>query len=173
MLIFSLRRIAIMITAIAAWSTASCYAADANIDACQLISAAQASKILGTKITTRAMSPAMAGAGAGSMCHYAGGGIGGGFMLIVAHIQYTNADTEVARREKEATSDTPPGIPTLSFKNVDGLGDAAYLAKTSAYFQLHVLAHGSVIVINRNVVANAKSVKQAKQLARIALARLK
>ena len=88
-------------------------------------------------------------------------------------IKHANAATEVARREKEALSDTPPGIPMPSFTNIKGLGDAAYLAKTSAYFQLHVLAHGAVIVINRNVTASAKSVEQAEQLARVALKRLK
>jgi len=94
-------------------------------------------------------------------------------MLIAARVRYSDAATEVARREKEALSDTPPGIPTPRFTNIKGLGDAAYLAKTSAYFQLHVLAHGSVIVINRNVTASAKSVEQTEQLARVALTRLK
>ena len=94
-------------------------------------------------------------------------------MLIAGRVNYTNAATEVARRAKEALSDTPPGIPAPSFTNIKGLGDAAYLAKTSACFQLHVLAHSTVIVINRNLAASAKSVEQAEQLARVALTRLK
>ena len=169
MLEFSRRRIAIAAAAIAAGFAATCHAAGTNIDACQLISAARASKILGTKITPHAVNTSAAGA----MCRFAGSGIGDGFMLIAAHVHYSNAATEVARREKEALSDTPPGIPVPSFSNIKGLGDAAYLAKTSAYFQLHVLAHGSVIVINRNVAASTKSVEQAKQLARVALTQLK
>jgi hypothetical protein len=169
---FFRHRIAI-VAAIAAGFTATCHAAGANIDACQLIGAAQASRILGTTITVHAMDTSAAGSGAGSMCRFGDSGIGGGFMLIAARVHYTNATTEVARREKEARSDTPPGIPTPSFTDIKGLGDAAYLAKTSAYFQLHVLAHGTVIVINRNIAASAKSVEQAEQLARIALTRLK
>lgn len=173
MLKFPRRRIAIVAAALAAGFASTCHAAGTNIDACQLIGVAQASKILGTKITVHAMDTSAAGPGAGAMCRYGGSGIGGGFMLIAGRVHYTNAATEVARREKEALSDTPPGIPTPSFTNIKGLGDAAYLAKTSAYFQLHVLAHGTVIVINRNVAASAKSVEQSKQLARVALTRLK
>jgi len=172
MLKFFRRRI-VIVAAIAAGFAANCHAASANIDACQLISAAQASRILGTTITVHAMDTSAAGPGAGSMCRFGGSGIGGGFMLIAARVHYTNAATEVTRREKDALSDTPPGLPTPRFTDIKGLGDAAYLAKTSAYFQLHVLAHGAVIVINRNVTASAKSVEQAKQLARVALKRLK
>lgn len=76
------RRIAI-VAATAAGFAATCHAAGADIDACQLISATQTSKITGTTITVHAM-------------------------------------------------DTPPGIPTPSFTDIKGLGDAAYLAKTSA-----------------------------------------
>jgi IMP dehydrogenase/GMP reductase len=173
MLKFPNRRIAIVAAALAAGFAATCHAADTNIDACQLISAAQASRILGTNITVHPMDTSAAGPGAGAMCRYGGSGIGGGFMLIAGRVHYTNAATEVARREKQALSDTPPGIPTPSFTDIKGLGDAAYLAKTSAYFQLNVLAHGTVIVINRNMAASAKSVEQAKQLARVALTRLK
>jgi len=172
MLKFFRRRIAI-VAAVSAGFAAPCHAAGANIDPCQLISAAQASRILGTKITVHAMDTSVAGSGAGSMCRFVGSGMGGGFMLIAARVNYSNATAEVARREKEALSDTPPGIPTPSFTDVKGLGDAAYLAKTSAYFQLHVLAQGAVIVINRNVAASAKSVEQTEQLARIALTHLK
>ncbi len=172
MLKFFRRRIAI-VAAIATGFSATCHAAGTNIDACQLISVAQASRILGTTITVHAMDTSAAGPGAGSMCRFGGSGIGDGFMLIAGRVHYTNAAAEVARREKEALSDTPPGIPTPSFTDIKGLGDAAYLAKTSAYFQLHVLAHGAAIVINRNVTASAKSVEQTEQLARVALKRLK
>ena len=76
-------------------------------------------------------------------------------------------------RALEALSDTPSGILAPSFTNIKELGDAAYFAKTSTFFQLHVLAHGTVIVINRNVVASTISVEQARQLAQVALTQLK
>lgn len=145
----------------------------AGIDACKLISADQASRILNSKITAHTMDTSAAGPDAGSMCNYAGKRSGSGFMLIAAHIKYTDAAQEVASRQKEALEDIPPGLTKPGFTSVKGLGDAAYLATTSAYFQLHVLAHGSVIVINRNTAATTKAVEQTKELARAALARLK
>lgn len=151
---------------------AVCKAAGGNIDACQLISIAQAGKILGTKITAHPVNTSAAGPGTASMCSFAGTGIGSGFMLIAGRIHYTSAAQEVARREKEALSDTPPGLPRPSFATVKGLGDAAYLAKTSAYFQLHVLANGKVIVVNRNTTANTKTVREAEEIARAVLAHL-
>ena len=145
----------------------------AGLDACKLISADQASTILGSKITAHSMDTSAAGPNAGSMCRYAGKGSGSGFMLIVAHLKYTDAAKEVASRQREALSDNPPGLPTPRFTAVKGLGDAAYLATTSAYLQLHVLTHGNVIVINRNTAASTSAVQQTKKLARAALARLK
>lgn len=150
---------------------ATCQAA--GLGACKLISADQASKILGRKVSAHAMDTSASRRNAGSMCRYAGKGIGSGFMLIAGHVDYTDAVKEVARRQREALSDVPPGLPKPSFTRVAGLGDAAYLAEASGYFQLHVLAHGSVIVINRNMAAGAKAVEQAKEIARAALARLK
>lgn len=144
----------------------------AGLDACKLISADQASAILGSKITAHSMDTSAAGPNAGSMCRYAGRGSGSGFMLIAAHLKYTDAAKEVASRQKEALSDNPPGLPKPRFTAVKGLGDAAYLATTSAYFQLHVLAHGNVIVINRNTAVSTRAVQQTKELARAALARL-
>lgn len=145
----------------------------AGLDACKLIGADQASRILGSQVSAHAMDTAAAGPDAGSMCNYTGEGAGGGFMLIAGHVHYTDAAMEVARREHEALSDTPPGLPKPSFSAVEGLGDAAYLAKATGYFQLHVLAHGSVIVINRNMAASTPAVEQTKALARAALERLK
>ncbi len=107
------------------------------------------------------------------MCHFKGPGINGGFMLQAGRVHYKNAAKEVAEQEEGMVKSTPPGLPVPSFTSIEGLGDAAYLAKTSAYFQLHVLAHGSAVVINRNVVASAKAVEQAKQLAQAAITRLK
>jgi hypothetical protein len=147
--------------------------AGGKIDACKLISAEQAGKILGTTITIRAIDTSAAGPNAASMCNYAGPGIGGGFMLIAAHIGYSDAAAEVASQKKQESSDVPPTLPKPSFSDVQGLGDAAYLYKTPGSFQLHVLAHGAAIVVNRNVNASTKAVDQAKQIAKAALANLK
>jgi len=146
--------------------------ADSKIDACRLISDAKASSILGTKITAKPINTSAAGPDSGSMCNYSGSKMSDGFMLIVGRVQYSNAESEVKKRQKEAVSDTPPGIPKPTFDQINHLGDAAYLAKTSVYFQLHVLAHGNVIVINRNVAASKKTVEQAKQIARVVLEHL-
>jgi hypothetical protein len=150
-----------------------CQAGGNHVDACQLISASQAGKILGTKITAKPIDTSAAGPDAASMCNYSGNGIGRGFMLMVGHLKYSDAASEVKRREKQAVADIPPGIPKPSFEGVKNIGDAAYLAKTSTTFQLHVLDHGNVIVVNRNVAASAKAVKQAQQIARVALKQLK
>lgn len=145
----------------------------ANIDACQLISTDQASKILGTPITIHPVDTSAAGEDAGSMCRYAGKRMGSGFMLIAAHVRYADAADEVARQQKTARADLPPGFPKPSFVNVQGLGEAAYLSIAAGYFQLHVLSGGDSIVISRNVAADTKSVAQAKQIARAILERLK
>ena len=63
---------------------ATCQAA--GLGACKLISADQASKILGRKISAHAMDTSASGRNAGSMCRYAGKGIGSGFMLIAGHV---------------------------------------------------------------------------------------
>jgi hypothetical protein len=144
-----------------------------KIDACKLISASQASHILGSKIKARTIDTSAAGPNAASMCGYSSKHINNGFMLIAGHIKYANAANEVKAQQKLAASHTPPGITKPSFASVKGIGDAAYLYKTPGAFQLHVLAHGNSIVINRNVAANTKLISQAKQLARIALKQLK
>lgn len=147
-------------------------AGNGKIDACNLISAKQASHILGSKIKVHPMDSSLAGSNASSMCNFSGKHISDGFMLIAAHIQYTNAASEVKAQQKAAVSSIPPGIPKPSFANVKGIGDAAYLYKTPGTFQLHVLDHGNSIVINRNVTASTKAVNQAEQLARVALKQL-
>jgi hypothetical protein len=147
--------------------------ADTKINACKLVSAAQAGRILGATITVRAIDSSAAGPHAASMCNYAGQTIGGGFMLIAAHIGYSDAAAEVASQKKQEASDVPPTLPKPSFSDIQGLGDAAYLYKTPGSFQLHVLAHGDAIVINRNTAASAKAVDQAKKIAEIALSNLK
>ena len=154
-------------------SAGSAAGAGGRIDACKLISADQAGRILGTTITVRAIDTSAAGPNAASMCNYAAPGIGGGFMLLAAHIGYSDAAAEVASQKKQEAADVPPTLPKPSFSDVQGLGDAAYLYKTPGNFQLHVLAHGAAIVVNRNVDASARAVDQARRIARIALANLR
>ncbi len=165
------RWVVIIATVITAAFTYHCQAAG-RIDACKLISSTQASSILGTRITAKAIHSAAAGPDAGSMCNYSNGSAHGGFMLIVGHVRYSNAWKEVARQEKVSLSSTPRFLPKPHFSRVTGLGDAAYLSKTSSYFQLHVLSHGNAIVINRNMKADSGAVGQAKKLARLALRNL-
>ncbi|MGA7966632.1 MAG: hypothetical protein WCB49_12255, partial [Gammaproteobacteria bacterium] len=59
-----------------------------------------------------------------------------------------------------------------SHTDMKGLGDAATLMKGQGYFQLHVLAHGTSIIINMNHNATHANVAQARQLAGIALQHL-
>lgn len=145
----------------------------AGIDACKLISADEAGNIMGITLTAHSMQAYGSGPIGSSMCRYSGAGIGSGFMLIAGPVNYADPAKEVARQEKEMLSGTPPGLPKPSFVPVKGLGSAAYLAKATGYFQLHVLAHGSAVVINRNAAATSKAVSQAKQIARVVLKRLK
>lgn len=170
---FSLGRYAIAASLIGMVYTAGCQAGGNPVDACHLISASQAGNILGTNITARPINTSAAGPGAASMCNFSGSGIGQGFMLMAGHVKYANAASEVKRREQQAVADIPPGIPKPRFKNISNLGDAAYLATTPTTFQLHVLDHGNVIVINRNVAAGTKAVTQAQQIARVVLKQLK
>lgn len=142
-------------------------------DACALVPAAAAGKILGAKVAPHPMDTSAAGPGAASMCRYSTGHIGGGFMLLAGRVHYTSAAKEVAERKQEAVADVPPGVPKPVFADVKGLGDAAYLVESSGYFQLHVLDHDTVVVINMNRNADAGAVAQAEKLARVALAHLK
>lgn len=150
---------------------ATCQAA--GIDACKLISANEAGKIMGSTLRAHSMKTYAGAPNAASMCRYSGKAIGSGFMLIAGPVNYTNAAKEVQRQEKEMLSSTPPGLPKPSFVPVKDLGSAAYLAKATGYFQLHVLAHGSAIVINRNAAATPDAVSRAKQIARVVLKRLR
>jgi hypothetical protein len=153
-------------------ATAS-YASSGKIDACKLVSVAAAGKILDTKVTTvKPVDTSAAEPDAASICNYETGRIHGGFILIAGRIRYTDAAAEVAYQEKTASSDVPPGMdyqPT--FADIKGLGEAAYIVKARGSFQLHVLAHGTEIVIGMDV--SPKTVAQSKQLARIALGNLK
>jgi len=167
---YSWRR-AMIAVALALGASGPCLASG-RIDACKLISVKQASAILGTRLTAKAIHSSAAGPDAGSMCDYSNGSAHGGFMLIAGHVRYSDAWKEVARQEKLSLSSLPPFIPKPHFREVTGLGNAAYLSTTASYFQLHVLSHGSAVVINRNMKANPKAIAQAKKLARVALGHL-
>ena len=150
----------------------ACFASGSKIDACKLVSATEASRVFGTRVTVKAVDTSAAGSGAASICNYNTGSLHGGFMLLAGRIHYTDAAAEVAYQKQAATLDIPPGMAKPSFTDVNGLGEAAYLLKTQGSFQLHVLAHGTAIVISMIHDANAKSVSQARALAAIALQHL-
>lgn len=143
-----------------------------KIDACKLISAAEAQKILGTAVKVKPVDTSAAGPDAASMCSYQTGRVRGGFMLLAGRAKYGNAAAEVTRREKEAVSDIPPGIPTPTFAGVQGLGEAAYLAKTSSSLELHVLQHGVVIVVTVVRKPDAATIKECEAVARVVLTHL-
>lgn len=143
-----------------------------KIDACKLISAAAAAKVLGTAVTVKPIDTSAAGPDAASMCSYQTGHVAGGFSLLAGRVAYKDAAAEVAHRKKEAVSDVPPGIPTPTFTDVKGLGEAAYLAKTSSSLELHVLQHGAVIVITVVRKPDDATTKECERLARVALAHL-
>jgi hypothetical protein len=152
---------------------AASYAGSGRIDACKLVSATAAGRILGARVTVKPIHPVGAGPDAASMCDYDTGSLRGGFMLIAGRIQYTDAAAEVAYQEKMATGDVPPGMDQPTFADVKSLGEAAYLLKAGGYFQLHVLAHGTAIVISMLRDTRPKALAQSKKLARIALGNLK
>lgn len=147
--------------------------APGKIDACKLLTAAEAGKIFGTSVTVKPIDTSAAGPDAASMCDYGTGEIGGGFMLLAGRDAYTDAKSEVANREKEAVSDLPPGIPTPTFEGVDGLGEAAYLAETPESLELHVLDHGVVVVVTMNRKPDASAVKLAEAVGGVALGNLR
>lgn len=148
--------------------TTWCYAGDGNIDACKLISAADASRILGVKLKVKKVG----NSDISSMCNYSGGGLHGGFMLIAARLHYKSAKQEVTRQEKAVGSSTPPGLPKPHVEPVSGLGEGAFIYEMGGTFQLHVLSHGASIVIGRNTPRNPTTLSQAEKLARLALKKL-
>ncbi len=152
---------------------AASYAGSGKIDACKLVSATAAGRVLGTRVTVKAVDTSAAGSGAASICNYNTGSLHGGFMLLAGRIHYTDAAAEVAYQKQTATLDVPPGMAKPSFADVKGLGEAAYLLKARGSFQLHVLAHGTAIVISMLHDASPKALVQSKRLARIALGNLK
>ncbi len=155
------------------FTAAPSYAGSGRIDACTLVSATAAGRILGTRVTVKAVDTSAAGPGAASICDYDTGSLHGGFMLIAGRIHYTNAAAEVAYQKKTAAGDVPPGMAKPTFTDVKGLGEAAYLLKAAGSFQLHVLAHGAGVVISMLQDASPKTLAQSKKLARIALGNLK
>lgn len=158
-----------------AWSSADPVAEAADVgklEACKLISAADAGKILGTPVTVKPIDTSAAGPDAASMCSYQTGHVGGGFSLLAGRAHYSDATAEVARRKKEAVSGIPPGIPTPTFTDVPGLGQAAYLAKTSSSLELNVLQGGAVLVVTFVGKPDEATIEKSEKLARVALAGL-
>jgi hypothetical protein len=143
-----------------------------RINACELVSVGEAQEALGAEVTTKPIDTSAAGPEAASMCSYQTGHVGGGFMLLAGRLQYDDAAAEAANREKEAVSNLPPGIPTPTFKDVSGLGEAAYLAETPESLELHVLDHGSVIVLTMNRKPDGAAESLAERLAGFAIRRL-
>ena len=137
------------------------------------MSATAAGRILGTKVTVKPVDTSAAGPDAASICDYETGTLHGGFMLLAGRIHYTDAAAEVAYQKKTAAGDVPPGMAKPTFTDVKGLGEAAYLLKAAGSFQLHVIAHGTAIVIGMLQNATPTAVTQSKQLARIAYSHLK
>ncbi len=148
------------------FTVAPSYAGSGRINACKLVSAAAAGRILGTRVTVKPINTSAAEPDAASICDYDTGSLHGGVMLIAGRIHYTNAAAEVAYEKKTAANDVPPlGVdyqPT--FVDVRGLGEAAYLLKVQGSFQLHVLAHGAGVVISMLQDANSKTLAQSKSL---------
>lgn len=138
-------------------------------DACKLIGAPAAAKVLGTQVTVKPINTYGEDA---SHCFYSTGHIHGGFSLLVAHIPYKNASTELADQKKTALDTWPSSMAKPGFTDVKGLGEAATLLKGQGFFQLHVLAHGTSMVINIDQNANDEAVARAEKLARIAIGNL-
>lgn len=142
------------------------------IDACTLIDSAQAGKVLNTTIAVKPVDTSAVSPGAVSVCNYQATHMDDSFMVIAGPLKYQRAGAEMARRKQSMVSDVPPGVPRPVFTVVQGLGDAAVLAQSPGYFQLHVLANGKVLVINRNHSSDDVAVKQVEALARLALMKL-
>lgn len=166
------------LTAVAVILTAAACQADkaaadgGKIDACKLVSAAEAGRILGVDVTVKPIDTSAAAPDAASLCSYQTGKVGGGFMLLAGRVHYTDAAAEVASRKKEELSGVPADIPKPEFTDVPGLGEAAYLAKTPESLELHVLDHGAVIVVTVSRKPDDATVAQTEQVARAALGNL-
>ena len=155
-------------------ATISCSGSDAAsgsgaLDACTLIDPVQAGKVLDTTIRVKPVDTSAAGPGAASMCNYQAAQMGDSFMVIAGHIRYSDAARQMAERKREILDGYPSDMAKPLLVDVPGLGDAAVLARSPGYFQLHVLANGKVLVINRNHAADDVAVKQVEELARLAL----
>lgn len=163
---------ALFTSALAACSSGKTAVEARQIDACDLVSAAEAQEVLGTEVTTKPTDTSAAGPDAASMCSYQTGQVGGGFMLLAGRVRYDDASAEVANRKKEEVSDVPEGIPTPTFTDVSDLGEAAYLAETPQSLELHVLDHGAAIVLTMTRKPDAAAESLAERLAHFAVRRL-
>jgi|GEM_PF-2031879 len=164
--------VVVLTLGLAACASENATADQGKIDACELVSAAEAGEVLGTDVTVKPIDTSAAGPDAASMCSYQTGQIGGGFMLLAGRVPYRDAAAEVADRKKEELSGVPAGIPEPTFTDVTGLGEAAYLAETPESLELHVLDHGAVIVVTLSRKPDTAAETLAEQLARVAVGNL-
>lgn len=162
----------ILIPALSACHSEKAAADQATIDACTLVSAGEATKVLGVEVTIKPVDTSGAGPDAASICHYQTNQVGGGFTLLAGRVQYTDPAAEMADRKKAEVSDLPPGIPTPTFSDVTGLGESAYLAETPESVELHVLDHGVVIVVTLVGKPDAAAEDLAERLGRVAVQNL-
>ncbi len=163
----------IVLVALLAMITSACSGKDdktqTRIDACKLIDPARAAALLGGPITVKPVNTDAAGAGAASMCQYQSDRMGDSFLVIAGTRPYDDASAQMADRKKEILDNVPEGMDKPGFEDIKGLGEAATLVRASGYMQLHVLADGKVLVINRNHEATPEAVGQVEELARMAL----
>jgi len=146
------------------------HAAESQLNACSLISAAQASHVIGTTVTARAVDTSAAGPDAASMCHYSTGKVRSGFMLLAAHLKVADLTGEMASEKKRISTEMAKMLKiTPKISDVTALGDGAFLVESSVSLQLHVFAHGNKLVLTRNGQATKKVIDETKQLARTAL----
>lgn len=150
------------------------HAAESQLNACSLIGVAQASHITGSTITARAVNTSAAGPGAASMCHYSTGQVRGSFMLQVAHLKVADVAREMASEKRRISTEMMKMLKmTPKISDVSGLGDGAFLVDSNGSLQLHIFANGNKLVLTRNGRATKKAIDEIKQLAQLALSRLK
>lgn len=167
-----------LLTTLLTLGPSTCVYAGEKIDACSLISAAQAGKVLGTKMNQKKIHTYNENEpGVGSLCNYSGGGIHGGFMLKAIEIKYTSAEKEITSEQNSAKEHEKKksyrNMPKTRFESVSDLGDGAYIESMGKnFFELNVLFHGMGISIIRNVKMTAETKRQSMRLAKIALRHL-
>lgn len=166
-----LRSLCILAT-LAASGTA-CSRGGGPLDACTLIGPQRAGAILGTTVTVKHKGPTPRKPDDASLCFYSTGKLGGGFMLIAARIGFRDAQAEARSEMAEARKEgVPPGMPPSKVRAVDGPGQAAWLATIGRSMQLHVLDHGTSLVVSIDQPESPAADGRARKLAEAALAGL-